>query len=91
MDNPHFSSYDQYLSHWLFRAIRKAAMRKSGGKCVKCGAVATQVHHWRRKNPRKKTGKPEFEYPRPWGAFDVPDNIWPICYACHCEEHGETK
>ena len=80
-----FTSYQEYRSHWLFRAIRKTAMRKSGGRCVQCGAPATEVHHWR----KKRGGK--FQYPEPWGAFDVPYNIQPLCHACHCKEHGETK
>jgi hypothetical protein len=51
-------------------------MKKSQWKCD-CGKPATEVHHWR-------------DYP-PWGMFDMPSNLKPICHECHCREHGKEK
>lgn len=51
-------------------------MDRAGGRCVRCGAHATEVHHLR--------------YP-PWGTFDVPENLEPICHACHCLAHGKES
>ena len=73
----HFSAYPEYLNHWLFRALRKTAMRKANGRCA-CGALATEVHHHQ-------------GYPKPWGTFDVPANLQPICHACHCRIHGKAS
>jgi hypothetical protein len=70
-----FSDYNSYLSHWVFRAIRLTAMKRSAGRCVRCAAVATEANHLR--------------YPKPWGAFDVPANLEPICHPCHCKEHNK--
>lgn len=72
----HFDNYPDYLGHWVFRAVRKAAMRKADGRCALCGAPATEVHHVR--------------YPKPWGTFDVPANLQPICHACHCRIEGKA-
>lgn len=77
MSRLHFKSYEEYLSHWLFRAVRATAMKKANFLCVRCGAKATEVHHKR--------------YPKPWGTFDGPDNIEPICHECHEEEHRRKK
>lgn len=65
----YFGGYENYLRHWLFRIVRQVAMRRSGGKCERCGEVATEVHH--------------NAYPT-WGAFDTPGNIIAVCHACHC-------
>lgn len=73
----HFHTYQDYLKHWVFKAMRETAMRTTGGRCAKCGALATEVHH--------------LSYPKPWGAFDVPKNLLPICHECHCKEHPEEK
>lgn len=69
----HYETYQQYLSHPVFRAARAVAMRRAEGLCP-CGQPATEVHHKR--------------YP-PWGMFDVPSNLQPVCHACHCKEHGK--
>lgn len=66
-------TYREYLVHPVFRAARAVALRKAGGLCA-CGEKATEVHHLR--------------YP-PWGMFDVPSNLKPICHGCHCLEHGK--
>lgn len=70
----HFTSYADYLKHWLFKAVRETAMRKTGWRCELCGNPATEVHH------RK--------YPKPWGTFDVPANLQPVCRECHCRLEG---
>jgi hypothetical protein len=67
-----YSTYDDYLRHPVFRAVRSVAMRQAGGLCG-CGAPATEVHHVR--------------YP-PWGTFDVPSNLQPVCHGCHCRLEG---
>ena len=72
----HFATYQDYLSHWVFRAVRSAAMRKHRHRCIHCGAPATEVHHK--------------QYPKPWGTFDVPENLEPICHDCHCKAHGKA-
>ncbi len=73
----HFRSYREYLNHWVFKVIRAVAMGKTAGKCSHCGALATEVHH--------------LTYPKPWGAFDVPANLQPLCHACHCLTHGKDS
>lgn len=69
-----YESYEQYLRHPVFLAARAVAMRRVNWRC-RCGAPATEVHH--------------LEYP-PWGMFDVPSNLQPICHTCHCREHGKN-
>jgi hypothetical protein len=69
-----YRTYPEYLQHPVFRAARAVAMRRAGGRCA-CGAIATEVHH-------------HHGYP-PWGMFDVPSNLRPICHQCHCVEHGK--
>lgn len=71
----HFRTYDEYLQHPVFRAIRMAALKRANHRCTECGEQASQVHHIR--------------YPKPWGTFDTPDNLRPICHACHCKIHGK--
>jgi hypothetical protein len=73
---PHYDNYAAYLRHPVFRAARAVAMRRTNSMC-QCGAPATEVHHWN-------------GYP-PWGMFDVPSNLRPICHACHCREHGKER
>lgn len=73
----HFHRYSEYLQHWLFKAIRKTAMEKTKGKCALCSQPATEVHH--------------LKYPKPWGTFDIPKNLQPICHACHCRVEGITQ
>jgi 5-methylcytosine-specific restriction endonuclease McrA len=72
----HFTDYQDYRRHWVFQAIRAAAMRKANHRCVECGERATEVHHT--------------QYPKPWGTFDTPANLKPLCHACHCQIHGKT-
>ena len=71
-----YQGYREYLAHPVFKAARAVAMRRADWKCP-CGKKASEVHH--------RDGK----YP-PWGMFDVPCNLLPICHACHCLEHGKN-
>jgi hypothetical protein len=75
-----YRSYDAYLAHPIFRAAMAVAMRRAGGLCA-CGRAATEVHHHRPGRDR---------YP-PWGMFDLPSNLRPICHECHAKEHGKTS
>jgi hypothetical protein len=72
----HYETYLAYLRHPVFRAARAVAMQRAGARC-RCGAPASEVHHW--------DGYP------PWGMFDVPAKLRPICHACHCKEHGKNE
>lgn len=69
-----YSTYEEYLATDTFDVVRRMAMEASGWSC-KCGARATQVHHAK-------------GYP-PWGTFDLPSNLTPICHKCHCAAHGK--
>jgi hypothetical protein len=70
-----YQSYEEYLHHPVFLAARAAAMARTGGKCERCSSrPASEVHH--------------LHYP-PWGTFDVPSNLMPICHECHCEIEGK--
>lgn len=71
-----YRTYDEYLRHPVFQAARAVAMRHANGRCVSCGAKATEVHH--------------IAYP-PWGAFDVPKHLQPVCHACHCQIEGKRS
>lgn len=72
-----YRSYEEYLRHPTFLAIRAQAMDRAKGICEVCKVRrATQVHHLR--------------YPK-WGTFDVPENLVAICYPCHCEAHGKPQ
>lgn len=75
-----YGSYRDYLNHPVFKAARKVAMRRASYRCA-CGQPATEVHHHRPGADR---------YP-PWGMFDVPSNLRPICHACHCREEGKNE
>lgn len=69
-----YRTYQDYLREPVYLAAKRVAMRRAAGLC-ECGAKATEVHHYR-------------GYP-PWGMFDVPGNLKPICHKCHCVEHGK--
>ena len=71
-----YQTYSEYLQHPVFRVARWIAMRRAKGLCL-CGRVATEVHH--------ANGYP------PWGMFDVPSNLTPICHECHCKAHGKER
>lgn len=71
-----YLTYQEYLSHPVFKATRAIAMRRVNYLC-KCGRRATEVHH--------PNGYP------PWGMFDIATNLEPICHTCHCGEHGKVE
>jgi hypothetical protein len=70
-----YNSYREYLAHPVFLAARSIALQRANWRCA-CGARATEVHH------------PNHRYP-PWGTFDVPSDLEPICHCCHCREHDK--
>jgi hypothetical protein len=49
-------------------------MKTANGICQNCGAPATEVHHVQR---------------LPWGMFDAPSALLPLCHRCHCEVEGK--
>lgn len=71
-----YATYDEYLKHPAFQAVRTQAIERSGGICEQCGErTVTEVHH--------------VKYP-PWGTFEK-DAEWllAVCHQCHCEFHGK--
>jgi hypothetical protein len=72
-------TYRDYLATPAFRAVRRAALDRSGGTCEQCGkARATDPHHVR--------------YVKWWaGEVDRPENIRVLCHACHCIAHGKES
>lgn len=72
-----YKTYQEYLSHQRFRAVRKQAINAAGGTCVDCKKKkATEVHH--------------IKYPH-WGTFDTVENLVPLCHSCHCIRHGKES
>jgi len=72
-----YATYQEYLNHPRFRAIRKQAMENAKWTCQDCHKNrATEVHH--------------LKYP-PWGEFDIVENLLPICHMCHCKRHGKDS
>ena len=72
-----YKTYQEYLAHPKFKAIRADAIKRVNGICVDCQtAPVTEVHH--------------IKYPH-WGTFDVPENLIPLCHACHCIRHGKEN
>ena len=70
-----YPRYEEYLRHPVFRAARAVAMKAAQHRCVECAGPATEVHHLR--------------YP-PWGTFDVPSHLRPVCHPCHCTLEGKA-
>lgn len=65
-----FKEYENYLSSRLWRNIRQAVIRKSGGRCVRCKSADTlQVHH-RRYTHQNLSG-------------DSTDDMMALCRLCH--------
>lgn len=75
LDSP-YDTFDEYLRHPAFRAVRALAMERANWLCERCGARATEVHHLR--------------YP-PWGEFDEVENLLAVCHACHCWIEGKAS
>ncbi len=74
----YFRSYREYLRHPVFRIVRQIAMEAAGYRCQRCRrACATEVHH-------------HDGYP-PWGTFDVPSKLMPVCHQCHCVLEGKPS
>lgn len=70
-----YRTYDEYLRHPKYRAVRAVAFKRAAGRCERCKRrPPTEAHHLR--------------YP-PWGTFDVAGNLLVICHQCHCEIHGK--
>jgi len=73
-----YTTYDEYLAHPNYKAIRAKAIDRSGGICERCKIQAvTEVHH--------------VEYP-PWGTFETDaDSLLALCHKCHCKIHGKEN
>lgn len=72
-----YGTYEEYLKHPKFLAVRQQAMEQAHWVCQVCKKTrAISVHH--------------IKYP-PWGEFDVVENLVPICHKCHCEIHGKEN
>jgi len=71
-----YRTYAEYREHPVYLAARAAAMRAAEYRCLECGEPATEVHHLR--------------YP-PWGTFDLPSNLRPVCHDCHCRIEGKPS
>jgi three-Cys-motif partner protein len=73
-----YATYDEYLKHPQYLAIRQQAVERSGGICEQCGkGFVTEVHH--------------VEYPK-WGTFEEnADYLLAVCHQCHCEIHGKAN
>ncbi|MGK0256973.1 MAG: hypothetical protein ACI96M_000401 [Candidatus Azotimanducaceae bacterium] len=67
------AEYHDYLSSSRWREKRRKALVRDGGKCVGCGATATQVHHLR--------------YPRHLGQERIED-LASVCASCHDKQHN---
>lgn len=69
-----FANYAEYLKSELWYAIRRRAMRRTGGQCVCCGHQATLIHHC--------------EYTRDLllGRGTL-RRLWPLCNDCHRLTH----
>ena len=72
-----YRTYEEYLKHPRFLAIKAEVFIRAGGLCERC-----------RQRPPKDPH--HLRYP-PWGAFDVPENLIAICHECHCEIHGKER
>jgi hypothetical protein len=68
-----FADYRDFLASDEWKKMRGKVLRAFGGKCVRCGAKATQVHHTRY-NPGSING----------GNLA---GLVPVCRPCH--EHAE--
>jgi hypothetical protein len=74
---PPYATYEEYLRHPRFLAVKAQVFERAGGICERCGLQpATDPHH--------------LVYP-PWGTFDVPENLVAVCHDCHCRAHGKER
>lgn len=72
-----YATYDEYLAHPQYQAVRAQALKRAGGECERCHErPVTEVHH--------------VQYP-PWGTFEEnADHLLALCHECHCEIHGKA-
>lgn len=77
-EQPPYRTYEEYLRHPQYLAVRSQAIQRAGGVCERCKERAvTEVHHVR--------------YP-PWGTFEKDaSGLLAICHACHCELHDKEN
>jgi hypothetical protein len=71
-----YSSYQEYLRHPRYLAVRAEALKRANGLCECCSKPVSEVHHLR--------------YP-PWGEFDIVDYLLATCHGCHCWIEGKDK
>lgn len=72
-----YRTYQEYLRHPRFMAVRQLVLNRNGGLCELCNSFeATEVHHR--------------VYPQ-WGTFDDPAALVSICHPCHCYVHGVSR
>ena len=71
-----YKTYQEYLQHPKYRAIRQQAIDRSGGMCELCETrEVTEVHH--------------IKYPK-WGTFEKDaSKLLALCHRCHCLIHGK--
>ena len=73
-----YTTYDEYLTHPQYQAVRAQAVARAGGICEQCreGRV-TEVHH---------------ALYLPWGTFEEnADHLLAVCHRCHCEIHDKEN
>jgi len=73
-----YLTYQEYLNHPTYQAIRAQALERAGGTCERCheGQVS-EVHHT--------------QYP-PWGTFEEnADHLLAVCHRCHCQIHNKEN
>lgn len=65
---------DYYAPHW--RALRKAVLAETGGKCERCGAAKKKCQmHLHHKHYRTV-------------GHETREDVELLCVDCHCAEHG---
>ena len=78
LHNPPYLTYQDYLNHPKYKAVRAQALARAGGICEQChkGGVS-EVHH--------------VQYP-PWGTFEEnADHLLAVCHRCHCQIHDKEN
>lgn len=63
-----------------WRTLSAKRLQGDGYRCVKCGAIATEVDHI----------KP-IQTPEGWGLRYDYDNLQSLCVVCHNEKHNRFK
>lgn len=70
-----------YAAHHFWSDARAEALRRAGGKCVRCGAAATEVNHIA---PRNGAGYGN-------GCHNHQDNLEALCHADHLAETARQQ